>query len=90
LASESQLSGEVGAMTSQTADMLALVAVAQLGRPLMPWMKIATSSLMQAEYCVTVAVQVEGSALQPGLSAEPTPEPACVQAVSWSVQICCI
>ena len=67
---------------------MALVDVAQLGSPSMLWLKAATSSLMQAEYSATVAVQFEGMSLQPGSSAEPTPEPACRQAVSWSVQTC--
>lgn len=86
--SASQLAGVVGVMTSQTAEMVALVDAAQLGRPSTAVLKAVTSSLMQAEYCATVAVQVEGMSLQPGLSAEPTPELACVQLVSCSVQIC--
>jgi hypothetical protein len=90
LVSESQLAGAVGTMTCQTADILALVDVAQLGSPFMPWLKAVTSSLIQAEYSATVAVQVEGMSPQPGSSADPTPEPACRQAVSWSVQTCCI
>jgi hypothetical protein len=42
---------------------------------------------MQAEYCATVAVQVEGMSLQPLLLAQGSPP--CVQLFSWVVQFCC-
>jgi hypothetical protein len=46
------------------------VVVSQAGNPLTVWRKTATSSLMQAEYSATVAVQVEGRTLQPGLAVD--------------------
>ena len=75
----SQLAGVGGVMTSQTAEIVALVDAVQLGRPSTALLKAMTSSLMQAEYCATVTVQVDGMSLQPGLSAEPTPDWAWVQ-----------
>ena len=70
---------------SQTAVMSVFVAVAQSASPLTAGMKAATSSLMQAEYSATVAVQVEGMSLQPGLVVEP----ALRQEVSVLVQFDC-
>src|SRR6266567_1412640 len=86
--SEAQLAGgEPPVCASKTADVPALVSVLQLGSPVTVWVKAVASSLMQAEYCATVAVQLAGRSLQPGLvNAPPSP---LRQALSWLVQFCC-
>src|SRR5690242_11955712 len=65
----------------------ALVSVVQLGRPVTVCVNAEASSLMQAAYCATVAVQFDGSSLQPGLVNAPASPFR--QALSWFVQFCC-
>ena len=59
------------------------MTVAQPGSALTALLKAAALSLMQAEYCDTVAVQVAGMALQLAVAG-----PAVRQGVSWLLQFC--
>src|SRR4051794_6348514 len=57
-------------MISKIMEGELLVSAVQAGSPFTVWMKAATSALMHAEYCATVAAQVVGMSLQPGLLAQ--------------------
>ena len=81
-----QLAGGGAAMTSNSAAVSARVSVAQVLSPVTVCVKAAASALMQAEYSATVAVQVVGMSLQPGLSAQGS---VWLQEVSLFVQFVC-
>ena len=66
---EAQLAGGAAAMAFKMSDAFERISIEHIGKPPTSWMNAATSSLMQAEYCATVAVQVDGMSLQPRLSA---------------------
>src|SRR5262245_33126892 len=71
LFSDAQLAGGVPpVIASNSAAVSVLISALRIGKPVAVWMKAVTSSRMQAAYCATVAVQVDGRSLQPRLLAQ--------------------
>src|SRR4051812_16771926 len=83
--SEAQLAG--GRLDWASKIGAVSVRVAQLASAPTVWMKAVTSALMQATYCATVAVQVDGMSLHPRLSAHGSVD---WQDISLLVQFCCV
>ena len=85
--SEAQLAGGAPAIAFKISDAFERTSAEHIGKPFTSWMKAVTSSLMHAEYCATVAVQVAGRSLQPRLSAHGSALPR--HEVSLFVQLVC-
>ena len=79
-----QLAGTAADMKTQTAAKSGRVTVAQLASAFTFWLKSATLSVMQAEYCATVAEQFAVT-----LEQLATAGPPCRQVFSWLVQFFC-
>ena len=79
-----QLAGGSAVTKAQTASRSDILTVAQAARRLTPSLKAAVLSMMQAEYCDTVAVQVAGMAAQLGVAG-----PASRHVLSWLLQFSC-
>jgi hypothetical protein len=79
-----QLAGGLAVTKLQIAAKSASVTVAQPASPFTPSLKAEASSVMQVEYCATVAVQPAGMALQLAMA-----ELAFRHALCWLAQFCC-